>query len=85
MAERFRIAIVGVGRIGAFHARHVQELASERNDCALTAVVDGYGDLATAVAAQLQADQETAIGVFKDVEELVAAAAARRRVHCLAH
>ena len=76
MAERFRIAVVGVGRIGTFHARHVQELASERGDCALTAVVDGYGDLAAEVAAQLQAGQETAIGVFKDVEELVAADAA---------
>ena len=76
MAECFRIAVVGVGRIGAFHARHVQELASERGDCALTAVVDGYGDLAAEVAAELQAGQETAIGVFKDVEELVAAHAA---------
>ncbi len=76
MAERFRIAVVGVGRIGAFHARHVQELASERGDCALTAVVDGYGDLAAEVAAQLQAGQETAISVFKDVEELAAADAA---------
>ena len=54
MAECFRIAVVGVGRIGAFHARHVQELASERGDCALTAVVDGYGDLAAEIAAQLQ-------------------------------
>ena len=77
MAERFRIAVVGVGRIGAFHARHVQELASERGDCALTAVVDGYGDLAAEVAAQLQAgQQETAISVFEDVEELAAADAA---------
>ena len=49
MAKRFRVAVIGVGRIGAFHARHVQELASERGDCALTAVVDGYGDLAAEV------------------------------------
>ena len=76
MAECFRIAVGGVGRIGVFHARHVQELASERGDCALTAVVDGYGDLAAEVAAQVQADQEAVIGVFKDVEELVAANAA---------
>ena len=76
MAERFRIAVVGVGRIGAFHARHVQELASERGDCSLAAIVDEYGDLAAEVAAQLQAGQETAIGVFKNAEELVAAKAA---------
>ena len=46
MVDPFRIAVIGVGRIGVFHARHVQELASERGDCVLAAVVDGYGDLA---------------------------------------
>ena len=76
MAERFRIAVVGVGRIGAFHARHVQELASERGDCALTAVVESYGNLASEVTAQLQVGQETAVSVFQDVEELIAANAA---------
>ena len=27
-AEPLRVAAVGVGRIGVFHARHVQELAA---------------------------------------------------------
>ena len=75
MVNSFRIAVVGVGRIGVFHARHVQELAREHGDCVLAAVVDGYGDLAERVAAQLQTDQEMPIEVFKDVEELVAAGA----------
>ena len=75
MGEPFRIAIIGVGRIGVFHARHVQELAAERGDCVLAAVVDGYGDLAQQVAAELQAGQASAIGVFSDVDELVAAGA----------
>jgi myo-inositol 2-dehydrogenase / D-chiro-inositol 1-dehydrogenase len=73
MSEPFRIAVIGVGRIGIFHARHVQELAKERGDCVLAAVVDGYGDLAERVAAELQVGQEAAIGVFSDVEELLAA------------
>ena len=73
MSEPFRIAVIGVGRIGIFHARHVQELAKERGDCVLAAVVDGHGDLAERVAAELQVGQEAAIGVFSDVEELLAA------------
>lgn len=75
MAKPFSLAVIGVGRIGIFHARHVQELARERGDCALVAVVDGYGDLAERVAAELQQGQEMRIGIFKDVEELVAAGA----------
>ena len=39
MAKPFSLAVIGVGRIGIFHARHVQELARERGDCALVAVV----------------------------------------------
>ena len=76
MADLFRIAIIGVGRIGIFHARHVQELARERGDCVLAALVDEYGDLAAEVASELEADQDTPIDGFKDVEELVAADAA---------
>jgi len=30
VAEPLQVAIVGVGRIGVFHARHVQEVARER-------------------------------------------------------
>jgi len=71
MVDPFRIAVIGVGRIGVFHARHVQELANERGDCVLAAVVDGYGDLAEEIAAELQVGQQVPIGVFKDVEELV--------------
>ena len=71
-----RIAVVGVGRIGVFHARHVQELAAERGDCVLAALVDGYGDLAARVAAELQDGQEAPIAAFEDVAALVAAGAA---------
>ena len=71
MSKPFRLAVVGVGRIGVFHARHVQELANERGDCVLVAVVDSYGDLAERVAAQLQDSQKTSIAAFKDIQELI--------------
>ena len=75
MADRLGIAVVGVGRIGVFHAQHVQEVSAELGDCELVAVVDGHEDLATQVAARLQPQQEAAIGVFETVEELIAAGA----------
>ena len=71
-----RIAVVGVGRIGVFHARHVQELAAERGDCVLAALVDGYGDLAARVAVELQDGQQAPIAAFGDADELVAAGVA---------
>ncbi|MEW6750019.1 MAG: Gfo/Idh/MocA family oxidoreductase [Candidatus Latescibacterota bacterium] len=73
MLSRLRIAVVGVGRIGLFHARHVQEVAAQRGDCELTAVVDGHADLAERAAAQLQPGQQTPIHVFAAVEELLGA------------
>lgn len=73
MKDRFRLAVVGVGRIGIFHALHVQELAREREDCALVAVVDSYADLAERVAQQLQKGQSEPIRAFKSVAQLLAA------------
>jgi len=72
MAGQLRIAVVGVGRIGVFHAQHVQEVGAEGGDCELTAVVDAHGDLAARAAAQLQPHQEATISVFGTVEELIA-------------
>lgn len=73
MSDRFRLAVVGVGRIGVFHALHVQELARERGDCVLAAVVDGYGDLSEQVARRLQEGQEGAIRAFHSVGDLLGA------------
>jgi myo-inositol 2-dehydrogenase/D-chiro-inositol 1-dehydrogenase len=73
MSDVFRMAVVGVGRIGAFHARHVQELAKERGDCALVAVADEYADLSAQVAGRLQKDQEAPVRAFASVEELIQA------------
>ncbi len=51
MGDELKLAVVGVGRIGVFHAQHVQEIANGRSDCALSAVVDGHEDTAERVAA----------------------------------
>lgn len=67
-----RVAVVGVGRIGVFHARHVQELARESGGCELSAVADRFGDTAQRVAAQLQSDQEHPVEAHRDVEALAA-------------
>ena len=72
MNKPIRMAVVGVGRIGVFHARHVQELARETGVCELVAVSDTYGDTASRVAAALQADQATAVHAFNDVSDLAA-------------
>lgn len=73
MSEPLRLAVVGVGRIGVFHARHVQELARETGACELAAVVDTYEDTAERVARQLQEQQSTPIHVFASTPDLVAA------------
>jgi myo-inositol 2-dehydrogenase / D-chiro-inositol 1-dehydrogenase len=67
-----RLAVVGVGRIGVFHAQHLQELAAEREDCELVAVVDRHQDTAMRVAERLSAQQETPITSFDSTEALVA-------------
>ena len=72
MDKPIRMAVVGVGRIGVFHARHVQELARETGVCELVAVSDTYGDTASRVAAALRADQTTEIHAFNDVSDLAA-------------
>lgn len=73
METPIRMAVVGVGRIGVFHARHVQELARETGQCELVAIADAYADTAVRVAAELQADQEGEIRAFDDVFDLAAA------------
>ncbi len=70
MHPTLKLAVVGVGRIGVFHARHVQELGRERGDCELVAVVDPYRDTAARTAGRLQQGQEHRIHAFTRVEEL---------------
>lgn len=67
---------MGVGRIGAYHALHLQELAAERGDCVLVAVADRHGDTAGAVASRLGVDQSEPIRAFPSPEALVEAGVA---------
>lgn len=71
MADRLRLGVVGVGRIGVFHAQHIQELAAEREDCELVAVADRHQDTAVRVAEQLTGQQDTSITPFESAEALV--------------
>ncbi len=71
MSKALRLAVVGVGRIGVFHARHAQELGLERGACELVAVVDTYGDTARRVAQRLQPRQKAEIRPFHRVEDLI--------------
>jgi myo-inositol 2-dehydrogenase/D-chiro-inositol 1-dehydrogenase len=73
MTKPIKMAVVGVGRIGVFHARHVQELARETGNCQLVAVCDTYSDTAQRVAAELQANQDTKIHAFNTVADLAEA------------
>jgi myo-inositol 2-dehydrogenase / D-chiro-inositol 1-dehydrogenase len=70
MDKSIKMAVIGVGRIGVFHAKHVQELARETGHCELVAVVDTFGKTAQRVADQLQADQATKIRAFTSVKDL---------------
>jgi predicted dehydrogenase len=71
VAGELKLGVVGVGRIGVFHAQHVQEIANERRDCALRAVVDAHQDTAERVAARLQPGQDRPIRAFRRVEDAI--------------
>ena len=91
MGSELRLGVVGVGRIGVFHARHVQEIANDRGDCALNAVVDAHEDTAERVAARLQEGQRQTVRAFRRVEDAIdaglvqAAVVSSRTEHHEAH
>ena len=71
MSPPLRVALVGVGRIGTYHAQHAQELARSRGDCQLVALVDGFAGAAQRARDQLQLHQDGEIATFDDVDDLV--------------
>ncbi len=71
MEGGLKLGIVGAGRIGVFHAQHVQEIASDRGDCTLSAVIDAHEDTAERVAAQLQERQGQPVRAFRRIEEAI--------------
>jgi predicted dehydrogenase len=76
MAHPVKVAAIGVGRLGLFHARHVQELAQETGTCQLVAVADRHADTAKRVAAELSAGQAIVVQAFDSPEALAAAGVA---------
>ncbi len=71
MASPLRLAVVGLGRIGAVHSLHAKRL-EESGVSRLSALVDADVDRARGLAARLGGD----IAAFSSVTELVAARAA---------
>ncbi len=75
MAGSVAVAAVAVGRIGVFHARHVQEVAQETGMCQLVAVADRHADTAKRVAAELS-NQRDEVLAFDSPEALAEAGVA---------
>src|SRR5260221_3241831 len=71
MTEKLRVAVTGVGRMGPIHALHVHELAQEKGDCVLSALVDMNVERARTIAADIGWDAQ----VFASVEALLKAGA----------
>lgn len=70
-----RLAVVGLGRIGQYHANHAQEVARETGGT-LTAVVDTNVERAKETAARLSNNQSTPVQAFFSAGELAAAGVA---------
>ncbi len=72
MTEPVRLAIVGLGRIGAVHARHAREIAAENGACRLVALVDTDLPRAQKLAAELGAPQAP-VRAFASLDDLIQA------------
>ncbi len=69
MPNSVRLAVVGLGRVGALHALHAKELSDESDELELTALVDTDVERAGATARELGRD----LPVFTTVEDLATA------------
>lgn len=82
MPEPLKLAVAGLGRIGAIHSLHAAELAAETGDCRLAAVVDTDAERAHSMAEELGARQGSAVAVFPTIEALIEAGACDASVVC---
>src|SRR4051794_23081188 len=69
MSNRIRVAVAGLGRMGAVHALHVQELANESQTCELVAMADADPTRAQQVARRIGSDAR----IFSSIAELAKA------------
>jgi len=67
MPEPLKLAVAGLGRMGAIHALHVSELARDTGVCDLAA----FADVDVERARRLSADWGLRIPIFESIEELV--------------
>ena len=69
MGKLLKVAVAGLGRMGAVHARHLYELASERHGCELAALAD----LDIERGRRFNAEVGSQVPIFRSVEELAKA------------
>ncbi len=82
MSGRVKLAIIGLGRIGEFHALHAQELARDEGSCELVAVVDLDREKAQHLAKRMSALQTKPVQAFATVDELLSSGASEAAVIC---
>jgi myo-inositol 2-dehydrogenase / D-chiro-inositol 1-dehydrogenase len=82
MSTPLKLAVVGLGRIGALHSQHATELASSSGHCQLAAIVDARVEHAKSIATQLASVQGSPIQVFPSVEALIEASCCDAAVVC---
>lgn len=66
MSAPLRVAVAGIGRMGAIHALHAHELSQETGSCVLTGLADANTGRAHSFAAQIG----RSIPVFSSIKEL---------------
>lgn len=69
-----KLALIGVGRIGSFHALHAAELAKS-GACQLTAIAEPVEERARRVAAEVAQFTGSEVRIFPGVDDLVASGA----------
>jgi len=69
MSHPLKIAIAGLGRMGAVHALHVHELARDTRECEIAALVDVDIERARHLASEMGGG----VPVFSSIEELAGA------------
>ena len=82
MPEPLKLAVAGLGRIGAIHALHAAELAAETGDCRLVAAVDANEAHARSIAEELSVQQGSEVAAFTTVEALIEAGTCEATVVC---
>lgn len=69
MPEALKVAVAGLGRMGAIHALHVHELARDTQTCQLTAVAEPDSERAQRFLSEIGQD----LPIFSSVDELAQA------------